>query len=33
MGVATDWKAGRRLRAYELKQDGSRQNAIAEALG
>ncbi len=33
MGVAMDWKEGRRLRAYELKQDGWRQDAIAEALG
>jgi transposase len=30
---ATDWKEGRRLRAWELKQQGWKQAAIAEALG
>ncbi len=28
-----DWREGRRLRAWELKQRGWRQQAIAEALG
>lgn len=30
---ATDWREGRRLRAWELKQDGWSQQEIAEALG
>ena len=30
---ATDWKEGRRLRAWELSQAGWKQTAIAEALG
>ena len=30
---ATNWREGRRLRAYELKQEGWRQTEIAEALG
>ena len=30
---ATDWREGRRLRAYELKQEGWKQKRIAEALG
>jgi transcriptional regulator with XRE-family HTH domain len=31
---ATDWREGRRLRAFELKQDlGWSQQRIAEALG
>src|SRR5918998_1902051 len=30
---ATDWREGRRLRAWELKQQGWTQQAIAEALG
>lgn len=30
---ASDWREGRRLRAYELSQQGWRQKAIAEALG
>ena len=29
----TDWREGRRLRAYELKQQGWSQKAIAQALG
>ena len=29
----TDWRAGRRLRAWELKQQGWSQRRIAEALG
>jgi transposase len=29
----TDWREGRRLRAWELKQQGWTQKAIAEALG
>ena len=30
---ATDWREGRRLRAWELKQEGWSQQQIAEALG
>ena len=30
---ATDWREGRRLRAFELKQKGWSQQRIAEALG
>jgi transposase len=30
---ATDWREGRRLRAYELKQQGWKQTQIADALG
>jgi len=30
---ATDWKEGRRLRAWELKQQGWKQASIAAALG
>src|SRR5215204_6528898 len=30
---ATDWREGRRLRAWELKQEGWRQRDIARALG
>jgi transposase len=30
---ATDWREGRRLRAYELKQQGWKQTQIAHALG
>ncbi|MDQ5828905.1 MAG: helix-turn-helix domain-containing protein [Actinomycetota bacterium] len=30
---ATDWREGRRLRAWELKQEGWRQQDIARALG
>ena len=30
---ATDWREGRRLRAFELKQEGWPQQRIAEALG
>jgi transposase len=30
---ATDWREGRRLRAYELKQQGWKQAQIADALG
>ena len=30
---ATDWREGRRLRAFELKQQGWPQQRIAEALG
>lgn len=30
---ATDWREGRRLRAFELKQEGCSQQRIAEALG
>src|SRR5215217_7114292 len=30
---ATDWREGRRLRAFELKQVGWSQQRIAEALG
>jgi transposase len=30
---ARDWREGRRLRAWELKQQGWKQNEIAEALG
>ena len=30
---ATDWREGRRLRAFELKQQGWAQQRIAEALG
>lgn len=30
---ATDWREGRRLRAWELKQDGWKQQDIARALG
>lgn len=29
----TDWREGRRLRAWQLKEQGWRQKAIAEALG
>src|SRR3712207_8222537 len=31
--LATDWREGRRLRAFELKQLGWSQQRIAEALG
>ena len=30
---ATDWREGRRLRAFELKQEGWSQQEIAQALG
>ena len=30
---ATDWREGRRLRGFELKQEGWSQQRIAEALG
>ncbi len=30
---ASDWREGRRLRAWELKQEGWKQHEIAEALG
>ena len=30
---ATDWREGRRLRAFELKQEGCSQQNIARALG
>jgi transposase len=30
---ATDWREGRRLRAFELKEQGWKQKEIAEALG
>ena len=30
---ATDWREGRRLRAWELKQEGWKQQDIARALG
>jgi len=30
---ATDWREGRRLRAFELKQQGWKQTEIADALG
>ena len=30
---ATDWREGRRLRAWELKKEGCSQQRIAEALG
>ena len=30
---ATDWREGRRLRAFELKQEGWSQRQIADALG
>jgi transposase len=30
---ATDWREGRRLRAFELKERGWKQSEIAEALG
>ena len=30
---ASDWREGRRLRAYELKQQGWKQKEIADALG
>src|SRR5215213_5531889 len=30
---ATDWREGRRLRAFELKQEGWSQQQIAQALG
>jgi predicted transcriptional regulator len=30
---ATDWREGRRLRAFELNQQGWSQQRIAEALG
>ena len=30
---ATDWREGRRFRAFELKQEGWSQQRIAEALG
>lgn len=32
-GQATDWREGRRLRAFELKKEGWKQKAIAEAMG
>ncbi len=32
-GRATDWREGRRLRAFELKQEGWKQREIADALG
>lgn len=31
--AATDWREGRRFRAFELKQEGWSQQRIAEALG
>jgi len=31
--TATDWREGRRLRAWELKQEGWKQSDIAKALG
>src|SRR3712207_8668870 len=31
--VASDWREGRRLRAWELKQEGWKQREIARALG
>jgi predicted transcriptional regulator len=30
---ATDWREGRRLRAFELKERGWKQTEIADALG
>lgn len=30
---ASDWREGRRLRAWELKQEGWKQQEIADALG
>ena len=30
---ATDWREGRRLRAWELKREGWKQREIADALG
>jgi transposase len=30
---ATDWREGRRLRAFELKEQGCKQTEIADALG
>jgi predicted transcriptional regulator len=30
---ATDWREGRRLRAFELKEEGWSQKQIAQALG
>jgi transposase len=30
---ATDWREGRRLRVFELKEQGWKQKEIAEALG
>ena len=30
---ATDWREGRRLRAFELRQEGWKQREIADALG
>ncbi len=30
---ATDWREGRRLRAWELKREGCKQHEIADALG
>jgi len=30
---ATDWREGRRLRAWELKKEGWKQQEIADALG
>jgi transposase len=30
---ATDWREGRRLRAFELKEQGWKQTEIADALG
>jgi transcriptional regulator len=30
---ATNWREGRRLRAFELKERGWKQSEIAEALG
>src|SRR5215212_4449889 len=32
-GEATDWREGRRLRAWELKKEGWSQQQIADALG
>jgi predicted transcriptional regulator len=31
--MADDWKEGRRMRAYELQQQGWKHQRIAEALG
>jgi predicted transcriptional regulator len=33
MILATDWREGRRFRAFELKQQGWSQQPIAEGLG
>jgi transcriptional regulator len=30
---AADWREGRRIRAWELKQEGWKQRDIAQALG